>query len=54
MNWVDIELVLDLMFTHEEIPEVENPIPANLDKATIEFRNVHFTYDKNMPFEDQR
>jgi hypothetical protein len=25
-NWVDIELVLELMTTHEEIPEVEDPI----------------------------
>jgi hypothetical protein len=26
MNWVDIELVLDLMTTHDEIPEPEYPI----------------------------
>ena len=52
MSWVDIELVLDLMFTHEEIPEVENPIPVNFTKATIEFRNVHFTYDKDKPLDE--
>ena len=52
MNWVDVELVLDLMTTHEEIKEVENPITAKLNNGTIEFKNVCFTYDKDKPEED--
>jgi ATP-binding cassette subfamily B protein len=49
MNWVDIELVLELMFTHEEIKEPENPIHCKWDRGDIEFKNVTFTYDKDKP-----
>ena len=54
MNWVDIELVLDLMTTHDEIPEPENPMELMTTTATIEFKNVCFTYDSKKKIEDQR
>lgn len=52
MNWVDIELVLELVTTHDEIKEVENPIDAKVEKGKIEFRNVWFTYDEKKPEEE--
>ena len=30
MNWVDVEIVLELLKTEESITEVENPIEANI------------------------
>ena len=45
MNWVDIELVLELMTTHDEIPEPDDPIEVMTKSGTIEFKNVCFTYD---------
>lgn len=46
---VDVELVLNMLETNEQIPEVENPVKANITKGEIEFRNVTFTYDTKLP-----
>ena len=54
MNWVDVEIVLELLKTEESITEVENPIEANIQRGEIEFRNVCFTYDREKEVEDQR
>lgn len=45
---VDVEQVLNLFETDEKIPEVKDPITANISKAEIEFRNVSFTYDSKL------
>ena len=54
MNWVDIELVLELMTTHDEIPEPDDPIEVMTNRGTIEFKNVCFTYDSKKEPADQR
>jgi len=51
---VDVEQVLNLVEQNERIPEIENPIKADIKKATIEFKDVEFTYDIKLPKEEQR
>ena len=51
---VDVELVFELLEINEHIKEVENPIPVDVKRGEIEFRNVRFTYDKKLPPEEQR
>jgi ABC-type multidrug transport system fused ATPase/permease subunit len=51
---VDVEQVLNLIETNDKIPEVENPVPVNIKEATIEFKDVEFTYDIKLPNEEQR
>jgi ATP-binding cassette subfamily B protein len=48
-NMVDVEQVLNLLEQNERIPEVENPIKADIKQATIEFKDVEFTYDIKLP-----
>lgn len=43
---VDVEQILNLLHTDEQIKDVENPIEANVTKGEIEFKNVCFTYEK--------
>lgn len=43
---VDVELIFELLEINEKIPEPETPLPIEIDKGEIEFRNVSFTYDK--------
>ena len=49
---VDVELVFELLEINEHIKEVENPIPVDVKRGEIEFRNVRFTYDKKLPPEE--
>jgi len=53
-SMVDVEQVLNIMETNDKIPEVENPVPVNIKEATIEFKDVEFTYDIKLPNEEQR
>jgi ABC-type multidrug transport system fused ATPase/permease subunit len=52
MAWVDIELVLDLISSDQSIPDVENPIPVNINQGCVEFKDVSFSYDKDKEFEE--
>jgi ABC-type multidrug transport system fused ATPase/permease subunit len=50
---VDVEQVLSLLEQNEKIPDPENPVPSNVTKGQIEFRNVSFTYDQKLEKKDQ-
>lgn len=52
MNWIDVEIVLELLKTEESITEVENPIAADIQRGEIEFRDVCFTYDRTKEVKD--
>ena len=49
---VDVEQILNLLHIDEKIKEVDNPIPVNITKGLIEFKNVKFTYDIKLPKEE--
>jgi ABC-type multidrug transport system fused ATPase/permease subunit len=49
---VDVEQILNLLEHNESIPEPKNPIPANIEGARIEFKNVSFTYDTKLKPEE--
>ena len=49
---VDVELVFEILETHEFIEEIKNPIPPSIHGGEIEFRNVTFSYEKEK--EDKR
>jgi ABC-type multidrug transport system fused ATPase/permease subunit len=51
-NMVDVELIFEILETHEFIEEVENPLPPSIHGGEIEFRNVTFSYGKTE--EDKR
>jgi ABC-type multidrug transport system fused ATPase/permease subunit len=51
---VDVEQVLNLLEINEMIQEVENPIKANIKEATIEFKNISFTYDIKLKEDERR
>ena len=53
-NMVDVEQVLNLFETNERIPEIAEPIPANISNGEIEFKNVSFTYDSKLKKHEQR
>jgi ABC-type multidrug transport system fused ATPase/permease subunit len=42
---VDVEQILNLLDSNEQIADVANPIEANISKGEIEFKNVNFTYE---------
>ena len=50
---VDVEQILNILELKEIIPEVENPKPFVIKDASIEFKNVSFTYDTKLAVEDQ-
>ena len=50
---VDVEQVMNLLENDEFTKEDVNPVPANIGKGEIEFKNVTFTYDTKMPLEEQ-
>lgn len=50
---VDVEQVLNLLEVDLKIPEVANPVPSNISKGVIEFKNVSFTYDTALEKEEQ-
>lgn len=50
---VDVEQILNLLEIDETIKEVEHPIPVNISKGHIEFRNVTFSYDIKLPKAEQ-
>jgi len=52
-NWADIELVLDIFEVTDRIDEDKNPLKVDVHTGEIEFKNVSFTYDSNLP-DDQR
>ena len=35
------------------IKQIDHPIPCNIQKGKIEFKNVKFTYDIKLPLEEQ-
>ena len=49
MNWVDIELLLELLNVDESIKDPKHPITTPIVGGEIEFKNVSFTYDKDKP-----
>ena len=49
---VDVEQVLNLLEVDLKIPEVANPVPSNITKGVIEFKNVSFTYDTALEKEE--
>lgn len=51
---VDVEMVFELLEIDEKIKEIEHPIPANIKRGEIEFKNVSFTYDIKLPEAEQR
>lgn len=53
-HMIDVEQVLNLFELDEKIPEPETPINADIKNATIEFKNVSFTYDSKLPEDEQR
>lgn len=42
---VDVEQILNLLHSNEQIADVANPVEANISKGEIEFKNVNFTYE---------
>jgi len=52
--WTDVELVLDILEVDQNIHEVANPIKADIHSGGIEFKNINFSYDKNLPEEEKR
>lgn len=48
-SWTDIELVMDILEQNTNIKEESNPIKANITAGEIEFKNVSFTYDQDLP-----
>jgi ABC-type multidrug transport system fused ATPase/permease subunit len=52
--WVDIELVLEIMYDDQSIKDPEVPIPANIKNGKIEFKNVNFAYDKHLAVDERR
>ena len=53
-DWTDVELVLDILETNEQIIEDKNPLKPNIHSGEIEFRNVSFSYDKNSEAKDKK
>ena len=52
--WTDIELVLDILEQDQAIKEDANPIKANIHSGEIEFKNISFSYDTDLPKNEQR
>ena len=53
-SMVSVEQVLNLLEYNEKIPEEETPETCKINKGSIEFKNVSFTYDVKLPLEEQR
>jgi ABC-type multidrug transport system fused ATPase/permease subunit len=53
-QWSDVELVLEYLETDEATKEEAHPIKANISAGEIEFKNVSFTYEADLPKEEQR
>jgi ABC-type multidrug transport system fused ATPase/permease subunit len=53
-QWSDVELVLEYLETDEATKEDAHPIKANITAGEIEFKNVSFTYDSDLPKDEQR
>lgn len=51
-SMVDVEAILNLLEIDEIIKESPNPIPTNITKGRIEFKNVKFSYDVKLPLEE--
>lgn len=49
-----MELVLDILEVDQTIKEQAEPLKANIHSGAIEFKNVCFSYDKNLPEEEKR
>lgn len=46
--------MLDILTVDESIKQSANPIDANIHSGEIEFKNVSFSYEQNLPKEEQR
>lgn len=44
---VDVELVLELLETEQDIKDPAFPVPSKINMGEIEFRDVCFAYEKN-------
>lgn len=53
-SWTDVELVLDILEVDQAIKEDEEPLKADIHSGQIEFKNVSFSYDKDLPEEEKR
>jgi ATP-binding cassette subfamily B protein len=47
-SMVDVELIFELLEVDEIIKDPPHPIPPSITNGEIEFRNVYFSYDKNV------
>lgn len=45
---------MDILTINKQIKEDENPIEANIHSGQIEFKNVTFSYDEDLPQEERR
>jgi ABC-type transport system involved in Fe-S cluster assembly fused permease/ATPase subunit len=53
-SWTDVELVLDILEVDQAIKEKEEPIKADIHSGEITFKNVSFSYDKDLPENEKR
>ena len=47
-------MVLEILDQDERIKEDDEPLEVNIHSGEIEFKNVSFTYDANLPKSEQR
>jgi len=53
-SWTDVELVLDILEVDQAIKEKKEPIKADIHSGEITFKNVSFSYDKDLPENEKR
>ena len=53
-SWTDVELVLDILEVDQAIKEKAEPIKADIHSGEITFKNVSFSYDKDLPENEKR
>ena len=51
---VDVEMVFELLEIDQKIHDPPNPLPPSIAKGEIEFSNVSFSYDKDVPIEEKK
>eukprot|EP00350_Pseudokeronopsis_sp_OXSARD2_P012002 CAMPEP_0170557156 /NCGR_PEP_ID=MMETSP0211-20121228/19236_1 /TAXON_ID=311385 /ORGANISM="Pseudokeronopsis sp., Strain OXSARD2" /LENGTH=163 /DNA_ID=CAMNT_0010867901 /DNA_START=890 /DNA_END=1381 /DNA_ORIENTATION=+ len=51
---VDVELVFELLEVDDIIKDPINPLEPKVSEGTIEFKNVCFSYDKDVPIEKRK
>jgi ABC-type multidrug transport system fused ATPase/permease subunit len=50
---VDVEQILNLLHTDEQIHDVDDPITPDIKKGEIEFKNVCFSYEKKKTTDEE-